>query len=626
MEFKYNASYSDKDFQQAAQRSSRGSVGQTTDLSDAFNVGMAEGNEYNPTRALINLASKHMGNNTMTSSEANEKYGLHNTPFAFKDETTSVGEPITVSDSHAQHVANLWEEKQYTTSLKEMVDQEQGLLADVVMFGGNMTAGAIDPINLLAGMGLGAVTKSVATSAGSSVLKKWAAQTTLKSTLAVQAVENLAASAAIDATLVPAGSEAVNQPLGASQRIANIIGATVMGTFLGTAFQGSRLLKARKADIKNNKVLGQIRDQVIEQQKQKLADTRIITHKVGKQYGTKGADLVVDANVHAERNMVNGVKPDPDHVLKKREMEWHSTRPDQTPHVHDEIFDTPQGKTMYVGKDADGNLSSPSDHGNGSVEVIDNYNLSHNLESSLDGKLSGEVAHMKVADDANLVMGTHFEDDVFKRDLSRQLARQFPELPQLARAVHEATDIASMKDIATLKTTNFAGLPNIDDAVNSALKEMGYHGYHFVGEAGTVKSKYNGIAMLDDSKMTHLETVPTTKFDGNHPDSQDFLKPMKDLDKAEIDRYSDYRQKLGYDADAETALKNVQEMEDFQSSKDLRDLEDVDAFIAREDTILPEGVSKEKFEAATKGLDEAGKVEYTKALRNVFDCVTGVGA
>lgn len=558
-----------------------------TTMLDGVVAGFKEGWEAGPTQSIINLIESSKGRKYMTPAEANEKYGLTGTPAAFKD-----GEEL-ISDNHAQHVADRHLERERNESIIKRVEEDHGALGSLANFGGNLIAGAVDPTNLAVGIGTAAATARAGAMVGSIALRE-VSKRTLSETVAVQLAENFVVSAATEAALVPISDSVMNQETSIERVAYNVIGSTLMGGALGTVMEGST-----------------------------NAAARWITNKASRQHGSQTAEIIAKVKQLYGITESKGVKPNHDHVIKVQDRMDYATRPDQKAYVFKELT-TPEdikSRVYHIGKDdAKIGMDHVSFHGANSIVLTDNYNLAHNRVSSLDGKKTGEVFEVTINENTRILGQEDF--DAIKADLAAATIAEFEAQGiKFKGNFDEATSVAQMKEAAYIGIDDFKNVDSLDDIINNVIEKAGFDGYHFLSEASTLENtQYNGIALFrkagqesgtiqsktsgthnyDNRLMNINRSIPTTKFDPSHANAEAYLKPIQDLEKAEIQRQADVTEQQGYDKAAKTELDSQSEpppVEQYDSAKDL---------LEREAGLTPEkikAIAGEEGEQALKVLD-----------------------
>jgi hypothetical protein len=554
------------------------------DLLDTFASGFVEGWKSGPTASIGHWLQSKQGVKDKLGSDLNKEYGLEGTPAAFAPDEK-------FSDEHAKMVTERFLNRQSNELIAQQVSENHGFVGDAMNFAGNLTSGFVDPINLAAGVGTSMAVGKLGAISARKVFADVAAKTTLGDVAVTQLAENLASSLIVDAALVPIGDEALNQNVSVERRLMNVVGATLMGTAIGTPLD----MKA----VKN---------------------ARVIAYRNAKQFGTQAEGVLGKSQQKAMMDQANGIKPNPDHVVTMQEMEWHSTRPDQQPYAHMELDAQNIGdQTFYIARDMESRrFDFVEEHGSGTFTMVDNYNLAHNRVQDIKNTKSGEVFAV------DLKTKNILTDDMFdsvKSDIRESIKNVFDAssankkarssfLQRIAEVTDESSGILEYKDLLHEVIDDFHGVDSIDDIVNKALSDMGYDGYHSVGLASTRDDLYNAITLFDpkvfkgdskglmyigkgksktnaamsgvdgdkvffNSKVARVwDAQGTQAFDPQHPDANAFMKPFQDTEVAEINRRNDVTQQIGYDEKAMKELNaNSADIQEYDSARELLDSE-----------------------------------------------------
>jgi len=568
-------------------------------LLDSMESGFEEGWAAGPTQALANLATAGGGSKTLTAQQANEQFNLVDTTAAFKDNDD------LISEHHAKAVQRRYLQKTSNEIISSAVKEDYGMIGSVANFAGNLGAGFVDPVNLAVGMGTAVAVNKLGLQFGSQALKSIISNKTMGNVFKRQLVENFAAVAITDLTVVPLGEDAINEHISTEARIINVLGGTIMGGMLGTAFElpAIRLAKAQASAL-------------------------------AKQHGTQAENIIVKSQEHAAMNLSNGKKPNPDFVIQKMDMEHYNTRPEQTEYVHREItLENRNDHLFYVSKEHKAPaFDNVSDHGSGTITLTDNYNLAHNRVAPIDGSAKGDVFEFTLSKKSNFLA-----DDATYHSIKPQLRDNLKGIFKEARtklkakkdvmglsskgvadigvdaqkanqlmanavdsSMEEAVDIHHFKELLSqkLRTSKGAdGLDSIDDFVNKALHDLGFDGYISTATASTIDASHHNVAVLfkkeffapetkpkkslfvhteptkvgrsgmvnteagegvffNTRQLTPVRNMPTQQFDPNHPLATDYMTPIQKLEADEVARMNDPKEDIDYDVESMNELDN----------------------------------------------------------------------
>lgn len=613
---------------------------QGVDLLDSFGAGFEEGWYAGPTASILNYAYSQDGEKNLTGAEANEKYRLL--------EDNKFDEDQMVSENHARLVAERSIGRQMNELMAQQVKQDYGAVGSVMNFAGAMGAGFVDPINLATGVGTAMATAKFGYLARGKMFTDVVRNKTIGDVAAKNIAENFAITSLIEYTATPLGEIAFNQEITDEQKLMTIMGGTFFGGALGTVVDAGALRAARRS------TMSYLRSQ-----------------------GSQASQAMEEATKKAVMDVENGIKPNPDHVIKVMEYDQYSARPNQNEYVFRELS---QESTLGLSssnaikdqewviakKYDDSNFDQVEVHGNGTITLVDDYNLAHNRVSSFkDTDVTGEVYKMKVNkklnvldSDAYLKNRVIIADDITKniKDIVNLNKKQRSSLDaKIKRAYTETNNIVEFKSYLQEELGDIKGMPSIDDLVNQTLARKGFDGYHFVGSATTLNKRYNGITLFrpeafKGSKKNSLylgksrdnkfysnnaratepvtdtpayipdvgvsgfqvrgkrptvkesvasarsakketarafynrdlfervydaeATVPLNKMD---PRTDAYVKPMQDLEIAEINRRNDPTQQLGYDAQAvERMNKAPNQPDEWDPALDFLDREKIE--------------------------------------------------
>jgi len=585
-----------------------------TSLMDAAVTGFKEGWASSPFMSIVNYAKSTSGRKYMTPMEANKKYNLTNTPYAFKD-----GDEL-ISDEHAENVMkdNLYRES-YEIAM-ERVEQDYSTIGSVFNFAGNLASGFADPINLAVSFGTGLAMAKGVTKFGTTALKEVIKNpTTYGDVFARELVLNGIESTVIDMALTPVGEEAVNREVDLRTRITNVLGGTILGGFIGTAFELPAIRRLQQT-----------------------------TAAVEKSLGSRGPEVMERATIHATMNVANNKVPNPNHPLLLDEMEVYNVRPHQKQYIPEQVYsDNIYDRVWHIGRDINNNdFEIISGHGKGTIVLTDNVNVAHNRVQPLDNTRSGEVVSTNVSKNAKILT-----DDIFvniRADVRQAIINTFDKLEVTNKAsrskfisrinteIDKAVSFNDFKDdfrsiIGEQDASDVHNIGDIDDFFNKALHdELGFNGYHAVGNSTilgdtphnmvvlfrpevlgrkksqmeeryypTQNSLFVGKGLPDLKNITGRGVVEssdgfgifynsalfdgpsaakTTPFDPNAVNADNYLRPMKDAEKAEIKRMNDHTQDLDYDKDAAAAARSAKQAapEEYDSVEALAESEGID--------------------------------------------------
>jgi hypothetical protein len=562
----------------------------STSILDGLSAGFSEGIQASPTNAISNYLISKTGDQYMSPFAANEKYGLTNTPYAFKE-----GEE-KISDAHARNVLSENLKAEAIQARVQNVSEDYGAIGSVANFSGNLLSGFVDPINLLGGVGTSMALTKGAALFGTAAMKEVVKGATVKHIFAANMAEEFAFSVVADAALIPMGEEAINRETDLKTRVLNVVGSTVFGGILSTGLQTKGFRKAKD-----------------------------ITNQTTKQYGSKSEEVLDKSATHGTVNVANGKKPNPDHPVHMMELGEYRTRPDQQPYLHWQLDSASIYEAeFYVGRYLGGEeFDIISDQGTGTLVLVDDFNQASNRVSPIDNTFSimrntddkvGEVFASKLSKRSKILT-----DDMFvalKADIREALLASFDKFPKtnmdsrskflnrVNRELDEANSFTQFKDNLDFELQGDAhdvhSLGDFDDFLNKTLHdELGFDGFAttlnpalmgnatrnavvlfkpevFKAHTKPKKSLWvNPVKTADRRGMVsgtdgsglfynrglfeNPTTVPATKFDPKHPDAEAYLQPMKDLEISELNRMNDVKAESDYSEELNKVARTAPE-------------------------------------------------------------------
>lgn len=538
---------------------------------DVMKAGFQEGWEAGPTKALSRFFTQANSPKDLSGEEANTLYNLEGTEIAYKPEER-------VSSAVAEIASERYFERRANEALVEQASKESPFLAPTANILGNIGAGAVDPTNLVIGLATAGVGSSLTTArmgaiTAKEVTKQVAKQLTWGSVFKKQLAENFAASVITDALIVPLGEDVIREKVSTEQRVFNIIGSTLIGGALGTAMEAPAIARARRA-----------------------------ANKMTNQHGSLAETVVEEANTKAMNDVAMNTKPNPDHVVKLRELEIYGQRPGQTEYRFNDLNDgNIKNQTFYIArKQGDTVVDQDSIIGDNSLFIIDQHNVAHNRVASIRGEHTGEVFELKLSEDSRIVTDTAGVGIDLYHELDPDL--NFKKLG-ITEDDFELRDFGETIDLIHDKMENFKDVPNIDNLFNEALARMGYDGYLRVKTPVTQPDmQYNGVVLFDRNAFTigdgfhsHNEKyisraikASDAVFDPDHPQSQDYLKQFRDLEVAEQQRVGSVESDLDYNEAAVAELDREKrpysmEQEEYQKVLDDEALSEDEIELLKED-------------------------------------------
>lgn len=533
---------------------------QRQDKWDGFTSSFEEARQAGPFESVKNLISANSGEKNITGHEANQKYELSGTSAAFP-----LGDEV--SDAHAQRVADRHLTAQSNQLIIDNIEEDHGAIGWVTNAMGGLGGGMADPLALTAGVGGALAFNKLGTMVGSQVLRDVVSQQTLKTTFQRQLIENFVIDTALETGLVAASDSVMNVQTSAEHRVYSILGSTLLGGGLGTLFELPRLGKIKSA----NKL-----------KQHEMAEVRKTSQAQAKAYGDDAPDIMNKSIEKGIADIDKGIKPNPQHEFEVKDSFDYGTRPGQDPYVYVELGDTPVSKKdWYVSRTKENQTSfgpfhKVSDHGRGVMVVTDNFNLHHNRVHDVNNKGSGVVYPVTINDarfgksgkvssiigengftlDVRTALRNKLRKDSLATNIMEPAGRK-EFLDVVRAAAKDSETVVEFKRRVSEGVKNYEGIDSIDELINKTIKRIGFEGYHFVGRGGVDgQHKYNGIAILDSRAASLRNEVPTTKFDGAHPDAEAYLRPAKDMEKAEVRRSEDPTQKKAY---SQSAVDEVNE-------------------------------------------------------------------
>jgi len=570
----------------------------STSLLDALQTGLSEGWKSGPTNSLDNWLISKSGKQYMSPVEANEKYNLKNTDYAFKD-----GDQL-ISDEHAENVLreNLYRRSNEVTM--ERVQQDYGLIGSATNFAGNIGAGISDPTNLLVSVGTSLALAKGVTKFGTVAMKEVVRGKTVGDAFAREMVLSTADSVLIDQALVPIGEDAVNREVDLTTRVTNFVGSALIGGVLGTAMEVPAI---RKAQI-------------------------VVKHNI-KQHGSKADELLEKSHNHATLNVANNKNPNSDFELEKMELEVYRDRPDQTSYMYGELDSNDVYETdFFLGRYLDeDDFDIISGQGTGTLVLTDKRNVAHNRVHPIDNSRSGEIFSTRISKKSRVL--TYDEFDIFKAEIRESIKNLYDSAPNtnketratfLNRLNREIDDSGSFNDfkdamdfVLSQDEADLHNIGDIDDFFNKAIHDIGYNGYTAKGESLTLGNSEHNLLVLFKPEVFTPELKPkkslyvnrgnvkprngmtastdgfgiyynrdmfdrpvmgaTDEFNPEHINANDYLQPIKDLEKAELGRMNDPKEDIDYDGKASSVGKEAPEAmtkEEYSSTQALLDSED----------------------------------------------------
>ena len=523
-------------------------------LLQVMKAGISEGWESGPSKALHRYFTAANAPKDMTGEQANAEYGIADTEIAYKPDEK-------VSSVSAKIAAERYFERRANEAMVEQASKESPFLAPALNMVGSLGMSAADPTNIVIGLATGGIGYEMGVArmgamSTTEMTKHIARSMTMKQVFKRQLAENFAASLITDAAIIPLGEKVTREKVSTEQRIFNILGATVLGGVVGTAMEIPSVATARRNANKLTNQHGAAAEGIAEQSKIKLAND-------------------------ASKN----VKPNPDHVVKLKDMEFYIQRPDQSEYKYSPLDnDNIKNQTFYIGKRKDKvDLDQDSIVGDNSLFIVDHHNVAHNRVASLSDEYTGEVFELRLSEDSKILTDVaEVKTDLYTRlDDSMGLAKKgikeedFDSVADLVDLIHENID-------------DFKGVPNIDNIMNETLSDMGYDGYLRTKSPVTQPDvQYNGVVLFDrkafevgEAGLSHnskyfsaVSKVGDAEFNPNHPEAPDFLKQFRDLETEEQMRMSDVKSQMDYDENAAQELAKEKrpysaEQDDFQNAID----------------------------------------------------------
>jgi hypothetical protein len=474
-------------------------------LSDTFLAHANEVAAVSPLSGIFNYAATQFADDNITGAEANEKYGITGTPIAFKDDEMT-------SDVAAKIASDRYHDQVNNQAIMENVKRNYGAAASVVGFAGGLVGGMSDPINLATGIGSSMLVRSLGGMAATNLFANVAegslvglaskglnptveflkrasitADTSFKSAIALELAENFAASAALDLVATPLADKAYRQETPMEQRVFNMLGSTLLGAGIGVGMRAKA-----------------------------IRTHRMEANAMARSAGTQADDVVSETIQHGMENVKNGVKPDMDYTLHRKELEWFNTRPGQNPYTFTPVDSANvHGRRWFFGrmKDVDledgvKNIDQSSSRGTTAYVVGDNYNLTNNRVSGAFDNTSGEVFEVRINKDLKIATKDLLVGKEFKRGLEVHLKSHISKLTKakkfsrkqketLRSMLDEAQDMDDILDGIHNFLDDYKGVPGVDDILNRSLWDMGYQGYSFVGKPNMLKDMdYNGLVIF----------------------------------------------------------------------------------------------------------------------------------
>ena len=182
-----------------------------------------------------------------------------------------------------------------------------------------------------------------------------------------------------------------------------------------------------------------------------------------------------------------------------------STRPYQEAHVHTRFASADEakasGKHFYIaiddisGNNIERGAHFDSERGNGTIQIIDDFNKSYNAVTSSLIDQSGTIVEAKLKPEAKLV------DFVNAEKLDTKIRNKIEEIfPEVKQGV-EISEAIRQADVDTI------------EKLNAELRTEGYDGYYF--EGGDKQNPHNTVEVLNQDM---LERVAETKASLDTPD------------------------------------------------------------------------------------------------------------
>lgn len=488
----YNPTYSAKDYEDYANDATK--FRQELDLMDTFMAGASEGWDMGPTGSISAWVQSGFGSafaseetGGMRGADLNDKYGLAGTEVALEDDEI-------YTENHAKIVLERHLTERQNASIAQQVSEEEGALGTITNFAGSLAIGFVDPINIAAGVGTAAATMKFGALSKANMFADVVQNRGAGNILARNLMENLAVTSAFEFSATELGETAYNKEISAEQKAMTILAGTVLGGVIGTPLE----LKAYK-------------------QVRQLGYASEINH------GSKTADMNADINAKNAADAANGIKPNPDHVVELHARDQFATRPHQTNYQFVDLGGPKvmgmtqknqiHSATWSIGRNIEtGKLDQVSIHGDGTITLTDNYNLAHNrvesvLKRTPDAKAKGEVFRVELNENTKILTRQEFPEireqltDALTKKIDQSKASdkakaQFKS--KVKDAVDDATGVVELNEALYSVLDDFEGIPKIANITNAALKDLGFDGFHHVGEiAGkTVSAKHNTVTLF----------------------------------------------------------------------------------------------------------------------------------
>jgi hypothetical protein len=562
-----NPLWTDRDKQTFTEENSGKGIDPAASVWDSFSSSVQESFQAGPTMSIYNMAQAGAGAKYMTADEANEKYGLAGTQAAFSGEDK-------ISDLHAERVRERHLSRQRNEAIQQEIENDYGAVGSIWNFAGALTGGMLDPINMAIGVGTGMAMSRLGTFSAQAVMSEIASQTAAKAmtkqaanealkkigatnVLGQQLLENFVASAIVDGAIVPESDKVMNQNVGLENRVFQVIGGTIMGGAIGTAIELPAVRQSRK-----------------------------VAHKMIAAMGSASEEVVEKSNKHAMMNVANGKKPNYDFEYNKMEYVQYTTRPGQKAYAFTEINNSEQAlaKSYFIGRRrGQKGVDVITGQGDNAIVFVDNYNLAHNRVSSLDGKTHGQVIEIQLSEKLNILTEVEYlnkigTNETWRKQFIQGIVEEFPSIKayspkNLDKIVMESRSLIELKQRLIDEVQDFKGVGSPNELINKILRDrMGYDGFQGVNAAAQMDQQYNYLALfkketverdvfggvtMDRGLAKWGRSTETLDFDATHPDAADYMRPLQDMEKAEVARMEDPKQDIDYDPKAEEIAAKI---------------------------------------------------------------------
>jgi hypothetical protein len=404
--------------------------------SDMFLEPITEGLANSPVGQLMDFAGSGLGDaGTLTPQEANEKYGLVNTPVAFKDTDGNV------SERRAKHVQNTFLDRQmYDAKREEMSEQFGSGIEMTSNFVGNLAGGMLDPINVGTGvaaarigikLGLYAADRVAATTVQH--ISRYAARD-LVAKAAVGAVgENLITSTAMEYSFGKLQEYANNAEVSTQDRIFGILAGTVLGAGIHTGMTYHNIKGVIEPTPEVKKV---------------VKHEAIKARQLNETYGDTATELLTKTQEHAIAAEANNVHNNPEFIKQKIDIELFDRRSWQEEYRFNQIdeFTIPEIKFYKATRQADENTST---HMSGlGVGFSDNYNYVHNniARHGVQKSNNTKIGHFSMKD-ATILTDINFAEN--KNAIATRLREATDTLLEAELSGRRSSDTQVSMDLGT---------------------------------------------------------------------------------------------------------------------------------------------------------------------------------